>query len=136
MIFAAHLLENVILVLSGEGHLHTIFKPHRGEFAAFPKQNDKYPGMGTLGIDWAISNRYPLIKSSAINVVNIKDLNTTLVLEHLSRRYLHNAYKQPEMYNKYLKRRGITTEYRPGNLKQLGFLYNKALLYMKEGDPR
>ena len=51
MIFAAHLLENVILVLSGEGHLHTIFKPHRGEFAAFPKQNDKYPGMGTLGID-------------------------------------------------------------------------------------
>ena len=25
------------------GHLHPIFKPHRGAFAALPKQNDKYP---------------------------------------------------------------------------------------------
>ena len=79
---------------------------YRGAFATFLKQNDKWPtnaqGMSTLGIAWAISHGYPLIKSSAFNVANIKDFNTTLVLEHLSRRYLHNAYKQPEIYNKYL----------------------------------
>ena len=26
------------------GNLHYIFEPHRGAFAAFPKQNDKCPG--------------------------------------------------------------------------------------------
>ena len=31
------------LVLSQVGHLHPIFKPHRGAFVAFPKQNDKCP---------------------------------------------------------------------------------------------
>ena len=44
----------------GVGHLCPIFKPHRGAFAAFPKQNDKYPinmqeGKAMLGIDRAIN---------------------------------------------------------------------------------
>ena len=33
------------------GNLHYIFKPHRGAFAAFPKQNDKCPG-GRDGHAW------------------------------------------------------------------------------------
>ena len=41
MLFAAYLLENTILVLFRVEHLHPIFKPQRGAFAAFPKQNDK-----------------------------------------------------------------------------------------------
>ena len=28
------------------GHLHLTFKPHHGAFAAFPEQNDKWPGGG------------------------------------------------------------------------------------------
>ena len=32
MAFAANLLENAILVLPRVGHLHPIFKPHRGFF--------------------------------------------------------------------------------------------------------
>ena len=43
LVSAAYLLENAILVLSRVGHLHPILKPHRGAFAAFPKQNDKCP---------------------------------------------------------------------------------------------
>ena len=48
MELAAYLQENAILLLS------------RGAFAAFSKQNGKYPtnargGIGTLGIDWAIT---------------------------------------------------------------------------------
>ena len=41
----------------GVGHLYSIFKPHCGEFAAFPKQDDKYStnarGGGGGGGDWA-----------------------------------------------------------------------------------
>ena len=54
MVFAAYLLENTILVLSRGGTFAPYFQappwgfcmkalPHRGAFAAFPKQNDKCP---------------------------------------------------------------------------------------------
>ena len=54
MAFAAYLAENAILVLSWVGQLLynycTIivpyFKPHRGAFAAFPKQKGQMPGGG------------------------------------------------------------------------------------------
>ena len=53
MVFAAYLLENAILVLSRGGAFSTHFealprgfcmnaRPHCGEFAAFPKQNDRF----------------------------------------------------------------------------------------------
>ena len=62
MEIAAYLLEIQFWCCPGVGKLYPIFKPHRGAFAASPKQNDKYPtnargrvggGMGMLGIDWA-----------------------------------------------------------------------------------
>ena len=72
MELAAYLQENAILSLSQGGAFEPFFKPnpgvqfvwtaerHRRAFAAFSKQNDKYPtnargGIGTLGIDWAIT---------------------------------------------------------------------------------
>ena len=68
MELAAYLQENAILSLSQGGVFEPFFKPnpgvqfvrtaerHRRAFAAFSKQNDKYPtnargGIGTLGID-------------------------------------------------------------------------------------
>ena len=65
MEIAAYLLEIQFWCCPGVGKLYPIFKPHRGAFAASPKQNDKYPtnargggggggggaGMGMLGID-------------------------------------------------------------------------------------
>ena len=49
MVFAAYLLDNTFWCCPGVGHLHPIFKPHRGAFSAFPKQNDKCPGVGEMG---------------------------------------------------------------------------------------
>ena len=57
-------LEIQFWCCSGVGHLYSIFKPHCGEFAAFPKQDDKYStnarggwggggGGGGGGEDWA-----------------------------------------------------------------------------------
>ena len=39
MVFVASLLQ--FWGCSEVGHLHPIFRPHHGAFAAFPKQNDK-----------------------------------------------------------------------------------------------
>ena len=74
MVFAAYLLKNAILVLSRVGHLHPIIKPHRGAFAAFPKQNDKCPtnarrGMCTLRIDWAIFLCPAFVRSSRVKQI-------------------------------------------------------------------
>ena len=57
MVFSAYLLENTIFnwCCPRVGNLHYIFEPHRGAFAAFPKQNDKCPGEG--GIDGAIMKK-------------------------------------------------------------------------------
>ena len=56
------------------GHLYPIFKPRRGAFAAFPKQNDKCPtnarrGMCTLGIDWAILLCPAFVPSSRVKQI-------------------------------------------------------------------
>ena len=62
MVFAAYLLEIQFWCCPGVGHLNPISKPHRGAFAAFPKQSDKYPtnawGRGGNGIDCAINKEY------------------------------------------------------------------------------
>ena len=42
MEIAAYLLEIQFWCCPAVGNLYPIFKPHRGAFAAFPKQNDKY----------------------------------------------------------------------------------------------
>ena len=43
LVFAANIYWKMkFWCCPGVGHLHPIFKPHRGAFAAFPKHNDKY----------------------------------------------------------------------------------------------
>ena len=84
MVYAAYLLENTILELSRVGHSHPIFKPHRGVFAAFPKQNGKCPtnsrvGMGTFGSDRAINSHtkhlsHQYLVRIAIFLSNIKQV--------------------------------------------------------------
>ena len=62
MVFAAYLLEIQFWCCPGVGHLNPISKPHRGAFAAFAKQSDKYPtnawGRGGNGIDCTINKEY------------------------------------------------------------------------------
>ena len=55
MEIAAYLLEIQFWYCPGVGKLYPIFKPHRGAFAASPKQNDKYPtnARGGGGGGWA-----------------------------------------------------------------------------------
>ena len=51
----------------GMGHLYSIFNPHCGAFAAFPKQDDKYSTNAWGGGEWAcLELTEPLIENVSL----------------------------------------------------------------------
>ena len=73
MEIAAYLLEIQFWCCPAVGNLYPIFKPHRGAFAAFPKQNDKYltnarEGGGGGGYGHARASILPGKLSSLCNI--------------------------------------------------------------------
>ena len=66
--------------------MHPIFKPRRGAFAAFPKQNGKCPtnarsGMCTLGVDSAILLCPAFVRSSQIKQIRRSNSNRAAGVE-------------------------------------------------------
>ena len=59
MVFAAYLLANEILELSRGGAFAHFLKPNGEDICNLSKakwqMSDKCPGIGTFGIDWAIT---------------------------------------------------------------------------------